>query len=262
DCDEREQEREPSGYPCREQCEPRAARDHELAKHARRDVVGPGIRADDDRRDAAEEDEQGHAVPEVRDAAGRPVMVRVRRVEDGEDPVRDDHRQHGERGDGPEETAALPQLEQLGACEAERPNVQSCCLSRRHSTSSSLDVIARKRSSRDACTGSSLRTGIPASTSLRFSSGITSRSVSAARRTPSSAATSMTPGAPLRSSSALVSPSTPISTRGWPSDWSSANGPVATISPRSTIAMSSHVFSTSSRMCDDSITVRPSPTSA
>ena len=48
-------------------------------------IVGAGRRSDDDRRDAAEQDQHRHPVAEVRDAAGRPVVIGIRGVQDRED---------------------------------------------------------------------------------------------------------------------------------------------------------------------------------
>ena len=140
-----------------------------------------------------------------------------------------DHLRHDrqERHDD-EEAAPLPQLERLGARQPERAQARGGCGGGgRHSTSSRREVIARKRSSSDACTGSSRCTRMPASTSSRLRSGTASasrqRDVKQAvlgRRVRDS-------GVPRRGAvSASSASSTPIRTRGRPPRRSSSSEPI------------------------------------
>ena len=68
-----------------------AARDDEVAEHAVADVLRSGGRADQDRRDVAEPDDEEHVVLEVRRAARRTVVGGVHRMQGDDDDLRDQH---------------------------------------------------------------------------------------------------------------------------------------------------------------------------
>ena len=105
-----------------------------------------------------------------------------------------------------------------------------------HAASSNLDVISRNRCSSEACTGSSRRTAMPASTRRRLSSDTAAGSVRRARNDPPSSVTSLTASLDASNVRACSIGSASISRCVPPPSRSSAIVPCATMRPRSTIA--------------------------
>ena len=95
--DGREDQSEARGHAGREEGEPRTPRNDQLPKDAGAEIARPERRSRQDRGDDAELGEHVHATREVLEPAGGSVLGGLRRVQDQEDGVGDDHGHDRER---------------------------------------------------------------------------------------------------------------------------------------------------------------------
>src|SRR5215211_3405655 len=268
---DRKDQCESGGHAGCEEGEPRAPRNDQLPKDAGAEIARAEGRADEDRCDDTELRQDLHGTREVLEPARRTVLGGVRRVQDQEDRVGDDHGDDSQTEGRKDESAALAELQELGAHEPRSPRGTSesprklCgegC--RVHAASSNRDVISRNRCSSDARAGSKRRMARPARTRRRpMSSAAASASTSVRSRTrmPSAAAVAdATARCSARRATASSSSLVAMRIACSPPAASSAIEPCMTTRPWSTIATASQIFSTSSRRCEESRTVRPSAT--
>ena len=235
--------------------DPADAGQHEVAHRPLRDVVRARQRADHDRADATEEPDGGRDAVEHRLAADRRVPSRPQAVHDHEDD--------GDHDDGRERHPGRPRGSSLsGRRWCGRARAFTTVPPRPAASGSSPRVISRKRSSSDSRRCITSATPMPDSTSARVSAieqGSSTRSSETSSVRGSGAWTAGHEPERAEDGAGALGLVDPHAHGRGAAGHEPRDRPVRRrATPPCTIAMSSAIFSTSSRRCDEMNTVLPS----